>query len=178
MARAGWRVAVEEVANGSFNGGFCDWCHIFIDPAVSGGFERIDGGRLWCGLCPRFPATEALHDADRVARRAQRLLRELEPERLDEFEADLDMLSGAVADLRMILDQRRGLRPATCGVRQPRVIGMMCPGGRSRAAPATGSVRIFHTILKAGPCGRPPASSPTLIRVHSGGCGSGQVSSP
>jgi hypothetical protein len=38
--------------------------------------------------------------------RAQRLLRELEPERLDEFEADLDMLSGAVADLRMILDQR------------------------------------------------------------------------
>jgi hypothetical protein len=100
--------------------------------------------------------------------RAQRLLRELEPERLDEFEADLDMLSGAVADLRMILDQRRGLRPATCGVRQPRIIGMMCPGGRSRAAPATGSVRIFHTILKAGPAGgrlRRPSSAgrPTVL---------------
>ena len=93
MARAGWRVAVEEAANGSFNGGFCDWCHNFIDPAVSGGFERIGGGRLWCGLCPRFPATEALRDADRFARRAQRLLRELEPEHLDEFEADLDMLA-------------------------------------------------------------------------------------
>ena len=102
---------MEEAANGSFSGGFCDWCHNFIDPVVSGGFERIDGGRLWCGLCPRFPATEALHDADRFARRAQRLLEELEPERLNEFEADLDMLSDAVADLRMILDQRRGLRP-------------------------------------------------------------------
>lgn len=103
MVRAGWRIAVEEGANG-FSGAFCDWCYKFIDPAVSGGFEQIDSGRLWCGLCPRFPATEALHDADRFARRAQRLLRKLEPERLD-------MLSDAVADLRMILDQRRGLPP-------------------------------------------------------------------
>jgi hypothetical protein len=59
----------------------------------------------------RFPATEALHDAARFARRAQRLLGELEPERLDEFEADLDLLSDAVADLRLVLDQRRGRRP-------------------------------------------------------------------
>jgi hypothetical protein len=76
--------------------------------------ERIDGGGLWCGLCPRFPATEALHDAARFARPAQWLLGELEPGRLDEFEADLDLLSDAVADLRLVLDQRRGrrLRPA------------------------------------------------------------------
>jgi hypothetical protein len=102
---------VKEAASGRVSGGFCDWCREFIDPAVSGGFEQIDSGRLWCGLCPRFPATEALHDAHRFARRAERLLRELEPERLDEFEADLDTLSDAVADLRMVLDQRRGLRP-------------------------------------------------------------------
>jgi hypothetical protein len=38
-------------------------------------------------------------------------LRSLSQSASDEFEADLDMLSDAVADLRMILDQRRGLRP-------------------------------------------------------------------
>lgn len=102
---------MEGAVNGRFSGGFCDWCHDLIDPAVGGGVERIDGSGLWCGLCPRFPATEALHDAARFARRAQRLLEELEPQRLDEFEADLDLLSDAVADLRLVLDQRRGRRP-------------------------------------------------------------------
>jgi hypothetical protein len=43
---------MEEAANGRFGGGFCDWCHDFVDPAVGGGVERIDGGCLWCGLCP------------------------------------------------------------------------------------------------------------------------------
>jgi hypothetical protein len=102
---------MEEAANRRFGGGFCDWCHDFIDPAVGGGVDRVDGGRLWCGLCPRIPATEALHDAARSARRAQWLLGELGPQRLDEFEADLDLLSDAVADLRLVLDQRRGRRP-------------------------------------------------------------------
>jgi hypothetical protein len=68
---------VEGAASRRFGGGWCDWCHVFVDPAVGGGAERIDGGHLWCGLCPRFPATEALHDAARFARRAQRLLRSL-----------------------------------------------------------------------------------------------------
>jgi hypothetical protein len=105
------------VANRRFCGGWCDWCHDFVDPAVGGGAERIDGGRLWCGLCPRFPTTEALHDAARFARRAQRLLEELEPERVNEFEADLDLLNDAVADPRLVLDQRRGRRspPAEYG---------------------------------------------------------------
>ena len=30
---------------------------------------------------------------------------------LDEFEADLDLLSDVAADLRVVLDQRRGQRP-------------------------------------------------------------------
>jgi hypothetical protein len=101
---------VKGVANGHFGGGFCDWCHDLIDPAVGGGMERIGGSGLWCGLCPRFPATEALHDAARFARRAQRLLEELEPQHLDEVEADLDLLGDTVADLRLVLKEVRASR--------------------------------------------------------------------
>jgi hypothetical protein len=60
------RVAVEQTANGRFSDGLCDWCHDFIDPAVSGGFEQIDGGRL----VRTVPSPEALHDAAQFARRA------------------------------------------------------------------------------------------------------------
>jgi len=73
--------------------------------------ETVEGGRTWCGLCPRFPAAEALHDAIRFARRAERLLQELEPERLEEFASELGVLKDQVSDLQSVLDQRRGLRP-------------------------------------------------------------------
>jgi hypothetical protein len=61
---------------------------------------------------PRFPATEALHDAARFAQRAQRYLQELEPERLDEFESDFHLLKESVDDVQLIVDQRRGRRPS------------------------------------------------------------------
>jgi hypothetical protein len=51
---------VEGAAKGRFSGRFCDRCHDLINPAVGGGVERIDGSGLWCSLCPRLPATEAL----------------------------------------------------------------------------------------------------------------------
>jgi hypothetical protein len=126
---------VEGAANRRFRGGWCDWCHDFVDPAVSGGAERIDGGRLWCGLCPRFPATEALHDAAWFARRAQRLLAELEPERLDEFEADLDLLNDAVADLSLDPPMTELLAGwSACGAGLERVVGERRQGRAGAAA--------------------------------------------
>jgi hypothetical protein len=135
-------------------------CHELIDLAVGGGVEQIDGSGLWCGLCPRFPATEALHDAARFARRAQRLLEELEPQHLDEFEptstCSATPLPTAGWSLTSGVDAARRPR-STAAKEHPEM-----SAERSRAARAHISENLLYLILKAGPAGgrlRRPSSA-------------------
>lgn len=42
---------MEEAADGDVSGDFCGWRHNFVDPAVSGGLERIVVGCLFTAHC-------------------------------------------------------------------------------------------------------------------------------
>jgi hypothetical protein len=107
----GRELHIDELRAGPITG-WCDWCGTAVGPLATGGCETVEAdGRTWCGLCPRFPATKALHEAARCAQRAERLLHALEPERLAEFAAELDGLRDQVNDLQMVLEQRQGRPP-------------------------------------------------------------------
>ena len=133
-----------------------------------------------------------------LARRAQRLLQEPEPKRLDEFEANLDMLSDAVADLWTILDQRHGRRGATRVARQPRGLAKAACGPESykslphprgqlvSSMPASRSVMAavglgscwagrynFLRTLKAGPAGGRLRRPSSRRQCHDGHRGTG-----